>query len=373
MCQLAFAALMGMLCRLRVELNPIEWTVKLVNETPYRASWINYVLAWIDGLPIPAFVFYLLVYGTFLGLVHLAAWLEGFLPFGRFHSEFAFDMVWVPFGLGYIHLMERSADRSIREFRPALAVADDEFAMIAYRFTTLPALPVLGLTLLGLMIGWTEALGIVSILRPDNGISLSFVMLGVLSASGYAFLPVWIFAAIRHLVHINQLFGRVTGLNLFNLQPLYGLANVTMIVAIFFILIANMNYASEMFLGTRTMSSPENVVLFSGAILGLGLIVIIVPLLGIHRRIEQEKRQLLAEAAQDIEDLRRQLSAEVRGGGYQQIQHIEKALNAVFQLRTNIQAVPAWPWRPGTLRNFGTAILLPLVIWLAQRLLAPLF
>jgi len=340
---------------------------------PYPPSWINRFLAWVDGLPVSGLMFYLLVYAAFLLLTHLTAWLDGLLPAGAFHSNFVFDMIWVPIGLGYIHLMERAAARSIEEFRPVLAVPDDEYAGIAYRFTTLPALPVLGLTLLGLAIGMYEVLGLSSILRPEGRFTLSFITWGLLGGSGYAFLPVWIYAAFRHLVHINQLYGRVARINLFNLQPLYGLANVAMIVAVFFILIANLNYVSEMFLGTRTIVSIEAVLALSGALLTLGWIVMVVPLLGIHRKIEQEKRKLMAEAAQDIEDLRRQLSAEVRGGGYQQIQHIEKALNAVFQLRTNTQAVPAWPWSPGTLRNFGTAILLPIVIWLAQRLLAPLF
>lgn len=162
-------------------------------------------------------------------------------------------------------------------------------------------------------------------------------------------------------------------INLFNLQPLYGLANVAIIVAVFFILIANLNYASEMFLGTRTMASIEAVLLLSGAMLSLGLVVMVVPLLGIHKRIELEKRSMLAETAGQIEGLRSQLRETLLNEDFGQIQGIEKALATVFAMRANIQAIPGWPWSPGTLRNFATAILLPLVIWLAQRLLSPLF
>lgn len=153
----------------------------MTEAAPYQPSWISRFLAWVDRLPVSGLLFYMLVYGAFVLLTHLTAWLDGHLTAGAFNSNFAFDMIWVPFGLGYIHLMERAADRSIKEFRPALTVSDEEYAGIAYRFTTLPALPVLGLTLLGLAIGMYEVLGLRTFLRPEGRATLFRLLPGACS------------------------------------------------------------------------------------------------------------------------------------------------------------------------------------------------
>jgi len=343
-----------------------------VDQPPYQPSWINRFFAWLDARAFPSPLFYLLVYLAFVSLTHIVLWRDGALPTARINTRVLFDMVWVPLGLGSLHILQQAAGRSVEEFRPVLNVTQDDFEKIVYRFTTFPAWPVGVLSLIGLIFGLLNVSTLP--MQPDLLVSgsLSSIVWSTLSGSGYAFTPVWIYTAFRQLIQINQLYGRVERINLFNLQPLYGLASVAMIIAGFFVIVGNLNYALEMFLGTRTMTTA-GVIQLSGLILTMAAIVTVVPLLGIHRKIGREKRYLLAVNADQVEDLRLLLESELTARKFDQIQNIDKGLSALFAMRANIRAVPAWPWSPGTLRNFGTAILLPLVIWLAQRLLAPLF
>lgn len=339
---------------------------------PYSPSWIDRTLDWIDSLPIAGLPFFLILY-LLLGLsMHSALWLEGLLPFGEVDSTMLFDMIWIPYGLGYLYLLKRAARGSIEQYHHVLEISDADFDSIAYRFITMPALPVLGLSALGLIGGITVGIGTEFSYQAAAGSTSSHVVWSVLSGGGYTFFPIVFYAALRHLRQISELYGRVERISLFNLQSLYGLSRVTMIVGAFMVINVNMNYVWETFLGTRTQSLDQMIGL-SVAILVAALVVVVTPLWGIHRKIGNEKRKMLMEIAQQIEALHLALQDNLKAREYQNIQSIDRGLNTLFTMRNNIQAIPAWPWNPSTFRNFASAIMLPLLIWLAQRLLSQFF
>jgi hypothetical protein len=45
------------------------------------------------------------------------------------------------------------------------------------------------------------------------------------------------------------------------------------------------------------------------------------------------------------------------------------AIQALMEFRTELKGVSTWPWSPGTLRNFITALLLPIVLWGLQQVI----
>jgi hypothetical protein len=338
----------------------------MVTHRSFKPSWIDSFIGWIDSLPIPVSFFYILVYAVSVFVVHLAYWLGGGLDLGQWRSTIFFDVIWIPFGLGYIHLMKGSAQQSIEEFRPALDVSQPEFNKIKYEFTNLPFWPVLILSIIG------ATGGILPYFSSQSDYSAGNMAWSLIAGGGYAFLPIWLFAAYRHITKINGLYSRVANLNLFNLQPLYGLSRVTMLVGGFIIIVININYLWEAFLGTPSMSQ-ETIVLLSFILLIAALAVVILPLWGIHRRIEAKKRTMLAANAERILALEQALQQDLDKMKLTKMDGIGKGLSALFAMRVNIQATPAWPWQPGAFRNFASAIMLPLLIWLAQRLLTQYF
>jgi hypothetical protein len=334
----------------------------------YRPSWVNSLLSWINSLPFHPIIFYIGFYALSVLVVHLALWADGSLTQGDLLSTVFFDMVWIPFGLGYVHFMESIAASSIQEFRPALRASKSDFDAIQYRFLTLPFWPTLIISLFGFAVG----VYVVYATLQNANTDISKLPWSILAGGGYTFLPILLYAAARHIRQIRQLYGRVTELNLFDLQPLYGLARVAMTAGAFMVVLANLNFAWELFLGTPSMNF-ETTVLVSIVALVVTLVVVLIPLWGIHSKIDDEKRSLLADNAAQIKDLHKVLETDLRKKKFANLDSIQKGLDALFTMRTNIKDVPAWPWRPGAFRNFASAILLPLLLVALQRLLLQFF
>ena len=99
----------------------------------------------------------------------------------------------------------------------------------------------------------------------------------------------------------------------------------------------------------------------------------IVPLWGIHRRIQSRKEQALAENGLQIERAHQTLYRSLNRNDYKKGSDIEKSLASLYKMREQIEKIPTWPWNPGTFRNFLSAVFLPMGLWLTQRYLAGLF
>ncbi len=338
----------------------------------YKPSWIDRLLHWVDTLPISPAVFFLLIYIVCVLGMNVPVWLEGIRPPGQFVTTFFFDATWLPFITGFIYLMNKTAENAIASFRPLLEVSQDEFEELATRFKTLPQIPILIFSLLGLAIGVSESSLRIYIFAQPGPPAISEIAWLIFNNSAFVFLPVWFYFAFRQLVQVNRLFGLVKKVNLFDLQQFYGLTSVTLVVGSFFIALANLNYVIEVFGGTASLTTEENIGIYLTSV-GIGLLMVILPLYGIHNKINREKRAVLSELGQQVETLRTDLQADIREHKFENIQGFERSLAALFNLRAQVQAIPAWPWQPGALRNFFSAIGLPLLIWLAQRVLSQYF
>jgi hypothetical protein len=48
---------------------------------------------------------------------------------------------------------------------------------------------------------------------------------------------------------------------------------------------------------------------------------------------------------------------------------LNKTLASLVVERELLAKIPTWPWQPGALTGFLTALLLPIILWLIQRIL----
>lgn len=338
----------------------------MADTRPYKPSWLDVLIDWVSALKIPPALFYILLYLLCVFVVNLALWLEGYQDWWVWHNYVFFDVIWLPLGLGYIHLMERVARRSIEDIRPVLELSPAEFEALRYRFVTMPFWPVLLITLAGLGVGlyfsfqWRE-------INTASTVVWSFI-----SSQGYTFLPLWFYVAYRQVSQIDSLYKKVTKLNLFNLQPLYGLARVAMLVGVFLIVVVNINFFNETYYGSITQA-PETTYLITVGGIAAAVAVFIIPVLGIHNRIEKDKNRLLSENAEQINSLRNDIQKDMESRNFKNIDGLEKGLSALLKVRESVGAVPTWPWSPGTFRSFSSAIVLPIVVWVLQRVLTPFF
>ena len=106
-------------------------------EIPYPPSWIDRLIHWIDRLPIPAWLFYVLCMLMYILVISTTLWIDGSVPFGKVGSIpgifppslFAF--------LALYHYLTRIGARSLLAFRPLLNVSETEFTRINYEFATI--------------------------------------------------------------------------------------------------------------------------------------------------------------------------------------------------------------------------------------------
>ena len=113
--------------------------------------------------------------------------------------------------------------------------------------------------------------------------------------------------------------------------------------------------------------------ILSAAILGIALASFALPLLGMHGRMDAEKKRLQAEVGRRIESMIGELHGSVDrrelGGADGQ----NKTLASLIAERDLLHPLSTWPWQAGTAGAVLSAVFLPIGLWLVTRVLAEVF
>ncbi len=94
------------------------------------------------------------------------------------------------------------------------------------------------------------------------------------------------------------------------------------------------------------------------------------PLRGMHNRLVEEKRRLQAEVGRRISTTLASIQAAVDAVDATAMEAGNKSLSVLVASRDVVNRVPTWPWSAGALTGFASAIALPIVLFLVQRVLA---
>jgi len=343
------------------------------NARPYPPSWVDRFTDWLDSLPLPNWVLVGLGYLLAVILFHISAWTDGVTPFGEFTFYWAFNAVWAVVGVSFLLVLDQTANRAIEKFAALVPKRKAELEAIRYRMTTIPAGIAFWLTVV-----MAVTLGILLITDPTTayvGLSspISYVIYYVLYVFSYSFAPLMIYQGFRQLGLIIKAYRLVKEINLFHLQPLYAFSGLTMVSSLFWVLILNMNFITNYESYSGQTSSLGDFLLSFVLItpyVFLAFVTFIVPLWGIHIRIQRRKEEAIEENGLQIEKAHQSLYGLLNKGDYRKTAEMEKSLASLYRMREQIEKVPTWPWNAGTLRGFLSAVFLPLGIWLTQQLLS---
>jgi hypothetical protein len=297
--------------------------------------------------------------------------------------------VTVPYELGLMHYLIRTSAGALDEFRPALRATRTEAEALRFRLTTLPARPVV-------LVSLTVSLASAALILASYNIEPASVVLGAgglqilsladaarifqispappsLAFTGVILLASWwatatyAYLSLHQLRLINAIYTHYTDIRMFRLGPLYAFSRHTLRSSLGLLLLAYALFATAPQVMQGGLGLGSWILLISGAVA-----TFLLPLLGIHRQLAREKERMLQEAGRRMESGVAELHRRMDAGELTRMDDLNKALASLEIERSALERVPTWPWERGTLRSLVAALLLPLVIWLIQQILQPL-
>jgi hypothetical protein len=344
------------------------------SERPYPPSWIDRVTDGVRRLPLPAWVFYLAL-GLGLSLLYLALLLPfvgeapGALPLDTVVFYSFLNGMTPAYLLGLIHYLDNSAAAALAQFRPVLTVDAAGYNRLRYHLTTLPAWPTLLAAALGVVYTFvTLLINFFAGQSPGPGAG-SPIVIGLVvgfNALIYVLVAVLVFHTLYQLRMVNVIYTQHTRINLFQLGPLYALSGLTARTAVG---IGIPTYAwFQANISTTPGSSLPNILQTVFLVIVITL-TFIWPLLGAHRLLEQEKQQLQDEVARRIEAALAALHSRADSGDLADYAALKGVLDGLLTEQGVIDRLRTWPWRTETVRGLSAAFLLPILIWVVQRVL----
>ena len=337
-------------------------------EELYAPSWVERVNDWIDTLRIPAWLFYLLVWMTLFAIETAVNWYSGVYPVGTIYPYHLVFTAIAVYSVAMIHYLDRVAGHSLQAFRPALTGDDADFARLKYELTTMPRRPSALAALIGLSLGVPVALtvadarmqALTKLIDSMPSLALNVVLLAFI----WSMIATFGFHTARQLRLVSRIYSTMSHVDLFRRGPLYAFSGLAARTAV---AVAILPYAG-------IISRPaviENVAVVWTAI-GLtlvGLAIFVWPLLGVHKLMEAEKKHLLDENGRKMHDA---IDATHRCLDAQDLSGMEKlkyALDNLVTEQTVLNKISTWPWQVGTVGVLATALFLPVILWIVERVL----
>lgn len=351
---------------------------------PYPPSWFDRLSDWVEGLPGPAWLAYLL-----LGLVSTATVVlfqasQGAYPDGRVVPWHFFMSLQPAFFLGLMHYLDRAASAALRRFWPAINQDEASYASWLLRLTTMPARAarraVVGgllafLVLLGPTVFQIELTPFrISVIRASlQAFGMSTTAASALFTVLY-YLILWavIGVLVLHTAHqlsqIRQLYKKVLSSDPFHPEPLYAFSTVTSLTAVL-LLLNSYGWVWVLLRGpgagavSINIAGPIGVNIFFA---GLSVFLFIWPMWGAHHVLDTAKKENLRRNAGHFKTVISRLHGMIEGGQFEGANDWQKVLGALELERARLERLPTWPWHPEAARGLVAALIVPLLIWLIQ-------
>lgn len=334
----------------------------------YPPSLLDRLYDWIESLPVPIWLSYLVLALPSALLASSAQWLSGLR---RFPEPEPIQVVWGVVTIVLLaapHRLRFVARSAFEQFRPALGTGVAEPERAKYELTVMRPRPIQAIIAINLVI--TPLYYVIDpVASQVVGITPAGLVPRLLSeATVGAVLMAILYQAIRQMRivgHLHQVADRVDP---FRPSPLYAFSRLT--VQVGFVLIAF--NALGVLLNPGAFESGAAIALYVPWFAGFTIVAIVVfvgPLLGMHRRLEAAKARLEDAASDRMRDLLGELNQAIDGRATDRVDALDRTISALRHERELLARLPTWPWSAGTIRGFGSALLLPIAVFLVQRFL----
>jgi hypothetical protein len=338
---------------------------------PYRPSWLDRLTAWIDRWPGPAVLWYLGVGAGLTGLFTVLKWVDGTYPVGTI-SLYHLVFVGTPlYTLVVLHGLDQVAGRALEEFRPVLAADAATTARLRYELTTLPATPTLLVTLVaaaGVVLVWTQLNAEQMVATHPGPLLLITLLEGTIALSAWAFGGLFIYHTLHQLRVVTMIYAHHTHINLFTLGPLYAFSRLTALTAVAPVPVFLLDYLGWPGAGHQPVTASTLALWFVFGLLSIATFML--PLLGVHRLLAEEKARAQLALADRVQTLLDEIHRQVesRTATADATSATKNLLDSLLAEQGLLTKVSTWPWAPETPRAVITALLLPVLVLLLSEL-----
>ena len=330
------------------------------------------LIGWIDRLPMPAWVFYVLVtaaaVAVALGLLRIAG-----VPAGsQVGSIYLLGTLLTAYPLAMMHYLRRAAAGSLEAFRPALGRLRAEYPYLQARLTTISGRALWIIVALGIVF---TVLSIAS-----NPGSWGFGEPMPLPTMAFALIQgTWVdicvmallLFLIRQISCIARIHREATNIRLYESGSHRAFSRLTLVAAIG-LLIPVYGFAlvarSTGSVATNGMSQIDALML--AVFVLLSAVVFVVPLYGMRRRLEDLKKAAIRECDQRFQAAVTRVHARLDAGSLKDLEGLSHAMTSLALERESLHRISTWPWAADTLRRYFSAIALPVFIVLLGRYIA---
>lgn len=330
---------------------------------PYRSSWIDRFDDGVKRLPVRAWIFYVVFGMVLIGVQMLFLALGGGLQETALVPVVVFNGLFTPFLLALISFLDNQAVTALDAMSTVLDTTPSELAHYRYMLSNMPSRPslVVGLTVVGFAI-LMEQLWVTPVRYAAlEQLPIFTIVFQIVDKSSAFLFGVFIYHTIRQLRLVSTINGNHIRINLYHLGPLRAFSRVTASTAVGLVV----GVYGWMVINPDLLRDPV-VFGFVGFITILAIVVFVLPLLGVHRRMEREKAEMLHALDLDFEAVFAEFNQAFREDDYPVIERLNGTIASLEIQQNRIRAIPTWPWKPETAQFVFAAIAIPSVLAILQ-------
>ena len=322
----------------------------------------------IARLPVPYWITYCVFFILQSVIFHILAWSDGWLDAYTFDSIILLFPLWLWAPLAIMTYLDSISLDALSKFEPLLDIPDDEFQHLNDEFTTMPARNVIFNSII-----WVAVYILLTYLNwetfyLDNRLSTPLIVTTIIAGLFPFFIGSAIYYhSIRQLRLVNRTVKMVKQFNLFHLEPVYTFSRVTARTGIAWVLLLSFT----LLIFPIQLSTVPTLVMFAIQIV-LAIAAFMLPLWVVHQRLIEEKRRLVSELNQRVEETLAKLHIGLDKNQLNEVPQLNEAITALNAEREILNKIPTWPWPTGVLTGFLSAIVLPVALFLLQLFLGNL-
>ena len=332
-----------------------------------RASWPDALIVGVCRLPVPAWLFYLLLAGPPLAYSYWI-WTAGAIPGSALRVPVVILFgAQLAYPLAGAHWLDAAAARAFARFRPLLPLGADTAALERELRSVPPAGAWIAMAVFAVV--FMATVGSADTERQFTQLGLSFASVRIPMTVYFVVLgAIWgpfVYRAFHQLRVIGRLHAMAVGVDPLRPAAAHAFSGFTMRLAI---LLAAYGYA-WFGIDPSVQSQSAVTIAFDVGYIALAIAVFALPLWGMHRRLATEREAMLEAANMRFEAATAELHVRVDEMDLSDADALSKTIASLVAERDVLHHTPTWPWQAATLNTFLTALAAPIVLFFVTRAL----